>query len=106
MALSFRQAMMNKLKKRSTLKYGLSRSGKMWVATIIGPFHHRFYGTTAMAMSDTRAVERLKETLLSDGWLGGITFSDADEQDSDKIAARKMPNSDVRAAEVIRQSWE
>jgi hypothetical protein len=103
MALSFRKAMLNKLAKRSTLKYGLSRSGKMWVATIIGPFHHRFYGTTAMAMSDTRAVERLKETLLSDGWLGGITFSDVDEQDSDKVQVRKRPNADIRAADVIGQ---
>jgi len=107
-AVSFRQAMMQKLNKRTTLCYRVQRSPqtKQWHAEIIGPFHHRFYGTCAIASSEKLAVERLRESLLSEGWLGRITLSDVDEADADKISVRKPLNSSMRAADVIRQSWE
>lgn len=107
-AMSFRQAMMQKINKRTTLCYRVQRSPKtkQWHAEIIGPFHHRLYGTCASASSENLAVERLKKTLLLDGWLGRITLSDIDEADTDKCTVRKSLSPTMRAAEVIRQSWE
>lgn len=104
-AISFRQAMVQKLEKRANLKYGLSRISGQWCATIIGPFHHRLYGTCAQGSTDKLAIERLERTLLLEGWLGGMTFSDVDEQDAYKNVVRKQANVNIRAAEVVGQQW-
>jgi len=102
MGRSFKQVLLQKLAKRSTLKYSFERYGKLWMATIIGPFHHRFYGTCGMGMSDKAAIANLQGRLQSEGWLGSIVFSDEDEADGDKIIRRK-PNTfrTLRGSEIV-----
>lgn len=102
MGRSFKQVLLQKLAKRATLQYRFERSGKMWIASIIGPFHHRFYGTCGMGMSDKTALANLQRRLQSEGWLGSVTFSDVDEADGDKIIRRK-PNTfrTLRGSEMV-----
>ena len=82
MGRSYNQVLLQKLAKRATLKYRFERIGKVWAAFIIGPFHHRLYGTCGMGMSDKVALENLQARLQARGWLGAITFSDHDEADN------------------------
>jgi hypothetical protein len=103
-AIGFTKALQRKIGKRTTLSYRVKRvKGQGWTAEIIGPFHHKFYGTCAMGSSEKLATERLKETLLSEGWLGRITLSDVDEADADKVGVRKPLSASMRAADVIGQ---
>ncbi len=102
MGRSFKQVLLQKLAKRSTLKYRFERSGKLWIATITGPFHHRFYGTCGMGMSYKTALANLRRTLQSEGWLGSVVFSDEDEADGDKvIRTRPTAFRTLRGSELV-----